>query len=70
MNLFEALATIGQGVARSVASHQLRNDPKLRRKAAAKTEGCTPCAAAAYVENLQEAFSNNGQGQKKGKKRR
>lgn len=61
MNLFQALAHVGQGAAISAATHQMKTDPVLKRKNAAKAramaEKCTPCAAGAYVQQLRDAFS-------------
>lgn len=61
MNILKAIATLGQGAADSALQHRLKNDPKLKRKNAAKArklgEACTPCAAGAYIDNLRKTFT-------------
>lgn len=60
MNTFQALLHAANGIAESAARHQLKTDPRLRRKImkkrSARAETCTPCNAAGYVHNLRKAF--------------
>jgi len=60
----DAFVSVGQGAAETAAIHQLKTDPKIKRRMRQKhkrlTEGCTPCAAGAYVENLRKMFGGSG----------
>ena len=62
MNLFQALAHAGHGLAESAAAHQLKTDPRIRRemnkKARARADKCSPCVAGAYIANLQKTFGS------------
>lgn len=59
-NPFELVADVLRGAAYTGATYQMKYDKKLQRKrtraANERADKCTPCAASAYVSNLQKTF--------------
>lgn len=68
MDIWDALESGVGGIANSALRHQMKHSPKMRadaRARARKLEGCTPCAAGAYVQQLRDTFAAPKKGRKK-----